>query len=673
MRSRYFASGVLLHALCTSAALAQTTTLEPVRVTGNPLGSDGPGTPASVLAGPELLLRRTSSLGETLNGLPGVSAGGFGPNASRPVIRGLDGDRVRMLNNAGATLDASALSFDHAVPLDPLAIERVEVLRGPAALLYGGSAIGGVVNVIDNRIPDAPVEGPGGAVELRGGGAARERGASALLETGGTGIALHADAFGRRTDDLRVPAFDRPAESGSERRRRIVNSASEAEGGALGGSLLWDRGHLGVAVDTYRNDYGIVAEDDVTIRMRRDKLALAGEWRRPDGPLRTLRGRLQFTDYEHREVEGDGAVGTTFRNRGRDARVEFVHAPLGALEGVVGLQAEDAEFEALGKEAFVPGSSTRQLALFAHEELALEGVSQLSFGARVERSRIASDGDAAGTEPRFGAPQRRRFTAGSVALGGIKDLAGWLGRGWSASANLAYTERAPTHYELYADGLHIATAAYERGDPALRKERGRNLDLALEWKDGPSRLRAGVFASRYAHYIALLPSGEADVEDGGEFFPVYAFRGVKAGLSGIELEAARRVFDGTSGTLDLDAQLDAVRATNRRTGEPLPRIPPRRVKLGASWAHGGWTLHGDIVRAAAQDRVPDDDLPTAGYTLVNLSASKRFALGGSEALAFLRIDNLGDELAYNAGSIATVRWLAPLPGRSVVAGLRVSF
>ncbi|MDP1791898.1 MAG: TonB-dependent receptor plug domain-containing protein, partial [Methylibium sp.] len=183
-------------------ALAQTasppdTTLPPVVVTGNPLDSDGIATPYSVLAGPGLVLKRGSSLGETLSGLPGVSSSYFGPNANRPVIRGQDGDRIRVLNNAGATLDASALSFDHAVPIDPLVVERLEVLRGPAALLYGGSAVGGVVNAIDNRIPKAAIDGVGGALELRGGGAARERSAGALVEAGGNGLAIHADVFAR--------------------------------------------------------------------------------------------------------------------------------------------------------------------------------------------------------------------------------------------------------------------------------------------------------------------------------------------------------------------------------------------------------------------------------------------------------------------------------------------
>ena len=668
-----------------SSPSAPAPALQPVLITGNPLRSEGVATPSSVLSGPGLVTRRGSSLGETLSGLPGVSSSWFGPNANRPVIRGQDGDRIRLLNNAGATLDASALSFDHAVPLDPLVVERVEVLRGPAALLYGGSAIGGVVNAIDNRIPKEPLDGPGGALELRGGGAARERAASALLEAGdappddrsGAGSnALHVDAFGRRTDDLRVPRFDRPLDGGgSARRDRVVNSASDARGGAIGASRVWANGYLGAAIDTYRNDYGIVAEDDVEIRMRRDKAALAGEWRALDGPVRTVRGRMQWTDYEHDEVEGDGAVGTRFGNRGRDGRIELEHAPIGAWKGVLGMQAEHADFQALGEEAFVPGTGTTQAALFVVEELPLGGASKLSLGVRGERTRITSDGDADRGRPRFGPSDRRRFDTFSGALGGVKDLAASLGAGWQASGNLAYTERAPTSYELYANGVHVATAAFERGDASLPAERGVNLDVALEWKGTPGHLRAGVFGGRYADYIALLrddeaPPGPALNPDG---LPVYGFQAVQARLVGAEVEASRRLLLGGGQALELDAQLDWVRASNRDTDEPLPRIPPLRLRLGAAWTVAGWTLRGDVTRAQRQDRVPDDDRPTPGYTLLDLGASRSMEVGDAQALLFVRLDNATDELAYNAGSIVTVRRLAPLPGRSVSAGLRVTF
>jgi len=364
--------------------LAQVATPAPnpskVIVTGNPLRSADIAAPTNVLSGNELVLRRGSTLGETLDGLPGLSSSYFGPNANRPMIRGQDGDRIRVLSNSGAPLDASALSYDHAVPIDPLVVERIEVLRGPAALLYGGSAVGGVVNAIDNRIPKAAIDGVGGATELRYGGPATERGASALVETGGNGFALHADGFWRQTDDMKVPRFSRPlATGGVQSVDTIINSASKSYGGALGGSMVWDKGFLGASVDTYRSNYGVVVEPDVTIDMVLNKLTIAGEVRDLGGMLSAISGQWLVSDYQHQEIEGGGDVATTFKNKGSDIRLQAEHAKWalggGKTSGVFGLQAENADFSALGAEAFVPGTTTRQLAVFALEEWA--GVSEI--------------------------------------------------------------------------------------------------------------------------------------------------------------------------------------------------------------------------------------------------------------------------------------------------------
>lgn len=648
--------------------------LETVIVTGNPLGSSEVATPASVLSGQGLVLRRGSSLGETLDGLPGVSSSYFGPNANRPVIRGQDGDRIRVLSNSGASLDASSLSSDHAVPIDPLVVERIEVLRGSAALLYGGSAVGGVVNAIDNRIPKARIDGVSGALETRLGGAAGERAVSALVETGGNGFALHADAFGRRTDDLRVPAFDRPLEDGStERRTRIANSASRAQGGALGSSFVWDQGYVGASVDTYRNDYGIVAEDDITIQMRRDKLALAGEMRMPAGFITTLRAQAASTDYQHQEIEGDGSVGTTFKTRGSDARVEAVHQALslggGRLEGPAGLQFESSRFSALGEEAFVPSTRTRQAAAFMLERWTWGDRGHFSAGVRSEQARVSSEGDADGADPQFGPAQERKFSPRSASIGGVLNL----GPRWQLSSNWSYTERPPTSYELYANGVHAATSAYERGDPQQALERGRNLDLALGWKDGGNRVKVGVFESRFSNYIALEATGEPDfVDDEGGSYPVFAFRGVRAKLYGLELEGTWRAMDGVR-TVDVDAKLDIVRGSNVDSGEALPRMAPRRATVGVNLQQGAWTARAEVQHASAQDRLPATDIATAGWTLINLSASYALNLGERAALLILKLQNVGNELAYSASTISTVRALSPLPGRGLTAGLRLSF
>jgi iron complex outermembrane recepter protein len=671
--------------------VAAQTTQPPIVITGNPLGDATVATPTTVLSGSGLLLRRGSSLGETLAGLPGVQASYFGPNASRPVIRGQDGDRIRVLSNAGAALDASGLSFDHAVPIDPLMVERLEVLRGPAALLYGGSAVGGVVNAIDNRIPKAALAGVSGAAEVRLGGAANERAASALLEAGTAGFAWHADAFGRTTQDLKVPAFDRPVEDNggaTQRRTRVVNSASRASGGAVGASLLWaggaaGTGHIGASVDTYRNRYGIVAEDDVTIHMQRDRLALSAEWQlaQPSSgtaPLHTLRAQAGHTNYQHQEIEGAGTIGTTFKTRGSDLRLEAVHGSwqlgAGRLAGTVGLQWDSSRFSALGEEAFVPSTQTRSTALFVLERWAWGAGHHVSAGLRTERVRVQSAGDADfALNPdaaQFGAAQTRSFAPHSASLGAVLQVAPQ----WQATASVAMTQRAPTFYELYANGLHAATGAFERGNTQQALEKGNNIDLGLAWRRGAHHAKASLYRSRFANYIALAATGEPDyVDSDGGSAPVFTFQGVRALLQGFEVEGNWRAMEHGGQTLDMDVTLQRVQGTATSNNQPLPRLAPLQAVLGLTWAQGPWQLRGELQRSSAQNRVPKTDTTTAGYTLVHLQASYTLALGPRQALLFAKLQNAGNTLAYSASTVGTVRPLSPLPGRGLTVGARLGF
>ena len=664
-----------LSALCAATSQAQTvapTTLEKVVVTGNPLGSTEIASPVSVLTGDALVLRRGSTLGDTLSGLPGVSSTSFGPNASRPTIRGLDGDRVRILSNAGASLDASSLSFDHAVPIDPLIVERIEVLRGPGALLYGGSAMGGVVNALDNRIPKEPLTGLSGAVELRLGGAARERGGAALAEGGNGQFAWHADVFGRQTSDLRVPRHV-PIEDGTAlpESTRVRNSASDTRGGAIGGSLFFGKGRLGISADTFDSSYGVVVEPDVTIKMKRDHLGVSGELKDVGGPFAVLRTQFNSTRYEHKEIDGSGAVGTIFKTSGNELRVEAEHALFGPLRGVVGVQWEDFDFSALGDEAFVPSTRTRRQALFALEEMAWAG-GTLSGGLRLEHARVDSSGDANANLLKFGPPVQRSFSLRSASLSNVFKLTPQ----WTLTGAASLSERAPTSFELYANGVHAATGTFERGDAALRAERGVNVDAALQWKSGHSHLRMGTFVSRFSRFISLEASGNSVQEPNGQggfnSFPEYVFKPVRARLHGLEIEGSQRLVE-SPWTLDVSGKLDFTRASNVDTGEALPRVAPMRLSVGLDAASGPWSARIEVDHAARQNRVPATDVPTAGHTMVNLSLSRRFNLASSDALWFLKLGNLGDALAYSASSIQTARDLSPLPGRSLKTGIRVAF
>jgi len=632
-------------------------------ITGNPMGRDSTTVPVSTMGRADLLERGQSTLGETLNGLPGVSSTYFGPNASRPVIRGLDGDRIRVLNNSASSLDASALSYDHAVPLDVLSTDRIEVLRGPAALLYGGSAVGGVVNVIDNRIPRAPVSGVLGKAQLQAGTGNDERSVAGLIEAGNERYALHLDGFDRRTGDVRVPVSLDCTQPGSPANaRRICNSASTARGGAFGASTFWDHGYLGASFNTYQSDYGTVAEDEVTIGMKTTRYALEGQVRQLPGWFDSVKARLSHTDYRHTEFFNGGPE-TVFSNKGQDLRIEARHRALAGWQGVVGVQTESSRFSAVGDEAFAPFSRTRSQALFVHEELPTAW-GQVTTGARWESVRVESLGnpELARFDEGIGA---KKFTPFSVAAGAVFKLSPT----WSLTSNAALSQRAPKDYELFANGPHLATHAWEVGNKDLGLEKSKSFDAGLEWKFGPNRWNVTAFASQFANYIGLMNT--LNMEDG---LPVQIYQGVKAQFRGLEASGRQRMWQGAS-TLDLDWRADTVRATHSSTGEPLPRIAPLRV--GATLVHGQgpWSAKLGADWHAEQKRVPEGSVATGSYTLVSASVSYRQKLDATVLNWFARLDNLTDQLAYSASSIltSTAFGKSPLPGRSFKLGVQATF
>ena len=683
-----------LLALGCSLAHAQTAApmLKEITVTGNPLGATDLIAPATQYSGAGLLLRSKTTLGETLDGTPGVSSTYFGPNASRPVIRGLDGDRIRILANGGGSLDASSLSYDHAVTADPINIERIEVLRGPGALLYGGSAVGGVVNVIDNRIPREPQfdekGGISGKADLSLASGNSERGKGVLLEGGNNRYSLHVDAFDRETSDVRAPRDLNCTKAGvTTSSRRICNSASDVHGGAVGGSVFFDNGYLGASASNYRSTYGTVAEDEVTIGMKSDRYAIEGEVRNLGGPIQSIKGQYSQTDYGHTEFEG-ATAGTMFKNKGSDFRLEARHAKLGKLDGVLGFQTESNRFSADGTEAFAPYSKTAQSAVFAYEELGTDW-GKLSLGGRLESVKVESFGNP--LVARF-TPATRDFKPGSYALGALWNAA----PGWQLTSNLAYTERAPKDYELFADGPHIATAAYEVGNASLTKEQSGNLDVGAAWKSGGHSFKVNSYVSRFRNYIALNQTAGVrrnaedgtvnPVEDAGnpgftatgaEFKPLAEFRyeQVRARFTGIEASGNIRLLEGAS-QVDLALRGDMVRATNLSNGQPLPRIAPWRVGASLLWASGPWGTSLGFDHNAAQKRVPASPTgETAAYTLWNAAASYRVKAGAATLLWYARLDNLTDRLAYSASSVLTSTAFpkAPLPGRSLKVGLQASF
>jgi iron complex outermembrane receptor protein len=646
-------------------------TLQEQVITANPLGGDS-AAPFTVLQGDTLTLEQKGSLGETLKNQPGISSSWFGPGASRPIIRGLDGDRIRLLRNGVGALDASSLSNDHAVPLDPATVQRIEIVRGPAALLYGGSAIGGVVNTFDNRIPTEAIDGIQGSGEVRYGGASTTRSSAGTVEAGNGTFALHLDANARSYSDLRIPGFayspsqrDSSGETGSK--RRLENSDGRQDGGAVGGSYTWDHGYAGLSYSHYDGNYGSVAEEAVRIRMQQDHYAFASEIRDLAGPFTSVKLDAGYTDYQHKEIE-DGEVGTTFKNKGYEARIEARHQPLGPVEGVVGAQVSSSQFQALGEEAFVPQTDTDAAALFILEELQATERLHLSLGGRLEHTKV--DPNAQGNERFAAADSSSSFTAGSLSSGAVYTLTPI----WSLAATLGYTERAPTFYELYANGAHVATGTYERGDAGLSKEKAVSSDLALRFDNGVHKGSVGVFYSHFSNYIGLLSTGRNLDDDGAESadgIPEYTYSGVRARFAGIEAKDHWTLGENAYGKWALEVSGDYTRAKNLDSGEALPRIAPLRVNTGLLWERERWQARVDVEHAASQRRVPENESGTDGYTTLGASVGYKFKVGESQWLAFVNGENLTNQTVRYASSI--LRDIAPAPGRSVEVGLRTTF
>ena len=641
--------------------------------------------PTSVLAGQRLTLQRQPTLGETLAHEPGISSTYFGPGASRPVIRGLGGDRIRVLQGGTGTLDASVISPDHAVSLDPLLVDRIEIVRGPATLLYGGSAIGGVVNVIDGRIPEQlPEKSAALVTEARYGSAAEER-AAAALATGKTGsVAWRVDGFTRRTDDVRIPDYAETAalladhdeaEEGPAARGHLPNSATESSGAGFGLAYHGQRGHLGLALSGFDTLYGVPGhehhheeaehedadhdhadeehgEEGVRIDLKQRRWDLHGELFNPAQGLRVARVQLGAADYEHNELEGS-VLGTRFTNRAFEGRLEILHEPIGGFEGALGTQFSHADFAAAGEEAFVPPSETRSSALFLYEEAPGERVIW-QFGARIEDQQVKPVAVS-------GLPLRSH-TSASFSGG----LVWKLPAGYSVALSASRNERAPNAQELFADGPHAGTGAYEVGDSTLGTERATGLDLSLRKRTGRLTGVATVFVTDFDGYIFEEPTG---TETDG--LPVYAFVQRDARFHGAELELIAHLHETGGHVLDLRLTADTVRATNRTANAPLPRITPQRVGVGLDYRVGAFSFSTDLRHGASQRRTAVNETPTDSYTTLGASGAWRFRLGRADAELFVRASNLTDETVRLHTSF--LKDVAPLPGRDFTTGLRLAF
>jgi len=673
------ASGILSTGVCLAdnAGDSDVQTLEDVIVTA-PLQESlaESAVPVTVLSDEELRMKVGHSIGDTLKNELGISSQSFGPGVGTPVIRGQAGPRVRVLSNGIGSNDASAISPDHATSVEPMLAERIEVLRGPATLLYGSGAIGGVVNVIDNRIPgEMPDKLLGGALEQRFDSASDETGTTMKLEGGQGNIAYHIDGFyrhrdnldigGRGVDTAKVAITDPSLNVIDNPKGFLNNTGAEALSGSAGLSWIGDPGFAGASINHLENNYGIApdgtGEETVRIALRQDKYDFKSELKNPFRFAKSLRTRLGYTDYQHTEI-ANGEPGAFFTNKSYEGRMELTHEDLGPLHGVVGLQAQASDFNAIEKLSgapIVPHSQTNSYGVFAVESLDI-GTVTYQFGTRIEQTDIEPNGVSA-----------LSYTPVSASASAV-----WkVNNGNSLNLAVTRSSRAPNVQELLTNGFHDATRSFEVGNINLKEETSYNLDLGYRFQSDWMRAEFDLFHNWAVDYIAQQRSGEFVDQDGNpcviDCVPLLITTQNDAIFKGYEAKLIFPVMENRHGLLDLTLFSDYTRGEFVNGGD-VPRMPPLRYGLQLDYSRDKLSSYLRFTRADPQDHPGDFETSTAGYFLLNLGAQYKInAYKDAELLLFAKANNLLDANIRNSTSY--LRNFAPEAGRGAEIGFRVSY
>ena len=654
----------------------------------------------SILTGEQLTRDLRPSIGDTLAHLPGVSATSFGPSASRPVLRGFQGERIRVLTDGIGSIDVSNTSVDHAVIINPLLAERIEVLRGPAALLFGSSAVGGVVNVIDTRIPrTVPETGYRLNAIATYGSAADERSGQAAGDVAvGEHLVLHADGSYAKTGDLRIGGFALTPERRREAlatsllpvdpadpepidyaasaaiRDRLPNTASETWTAGVGASIITDTGNLGISYSHYDSLYGVPIryatqpgqeQEAPRLDIVQNRVDLRGEVETGGGFLEKIRIRAGHAQYRHFELEPDGAIGTAFFNNGTEGRIEFVQADHGGWKGASGVQYFNRIFSVDGDEAFLPKNETNQTGFFTLQQFDL-GPFKAEGGIRYEHTDVAArtiDGDL-----RFFKGERR-FNAVSGSIGasyGVSD-------GIRVGLNLSHTERAPSAEELFANGGHAGTQAYELGSPDFRLEKSWGIEATLHAHGAGFSFDAAAYYNDFSNYISENQTDQAICEaaaapSGREVdLPCFQFTQADARYYGIEAEGSVTLTQIGDYKINADLLGDYVHANIVDNG-PVPRIPPARVLGGLEAQSDRLNGRVEVEHVFEQNRIAAFETPTADYTMVNASIGFNPFGPDSKTSLVLSANNIFDVDARRHASF--LKDFAPLAGRDIRATIR---
>ncbi len=633
----------------TPAVSQQEVALPTVTVTATPFGaSEGAQilAPAKVLSGDELNNKMGSSLGDTLSRELGVSASAFGAGASRPIIRGMEGSRVKILQNGMDVSDVSGLSNDHGVTIDGPTARQIEILRGPAALLYGSGAIGGLVNVVNDRIPTVLEPEPTGEAELRY-GTVDKSGTASVSATGSAGpIGLHVDGSARNASDYQISDG-----------HHLPWSYARQHSVGVGASYIQDWGHIGASVAQLESRYGIPTEEGAQIDQKQTRYDLDTLVKNPFASFETFKFKLGYTDYKHSELDLQGVPETNFANRAIESRWELTHAPVAGWHGTFGLQTEGNQFSALsadgGAPDTVPVTKSSSAAGFVVEERDF-GPVRMNAGLRYENVK---------RKPVTG--EDRSFNLTSYSVGGLWPFTPGYGLGLTVSV----AERAPATEELYSNGLHDATGTFDIGSTAFKKETSHNFELSLQKTHGLVRWKANLFENQVKDFIHGQITGNLVDEDGlpGGDLRERVFGQADAVIRGAEAEVS---YNLRGQGLSWRGFADTSRGS-LNDGGSLPLQPATRFGADIGFKQGPWRTGASVIHAQSQDRLAVSETPTPSYTQLDANLSYTQRVGSNDVTWFMLAKNLLNEDIRLSTSV--LKDVAPLPGRNFIVGLRTRF
>ena len=595
-------------------------------------------------------LDNKSSIADTLTSITGVSNSSFGPVVGRPVVRGMDGERIKILQNGLVNLDVSSLSADHGVSIDPLIVEKIELIRGPAALMYGEGVVGGVVNAIDYRIHKEPFTGISGKAESRYDSVNQGKSNVALVDFGFSSLIFHIDAYNRSTGNLSIPNY---AESkylmnnkAPQSKGVLLNSGSNSYGGAIGVSMIFDNAYAGISFSNHNLNYGSPKEETVRLDMQSNRLEFNAEVKELPGPLNSIKIKLSNTDYKHNEIESN-IINTSFSNKGVIGSLEATHKDFHGFNGLLGIFSENSRFSSIGNEAFAPNAQTNAQAIYIFEKFNL-AEHKISFALRRGEHQIDSI-------------EQKTFSTHNVSVGDEYNL----NEMWTVKASLNHLERAPSYYELFSNGIHAAVGQYIVGNSSIKREKSNGLDLYLKRTSVANVTSFKAYYNYFNSYIGLFNTGNL-INIDSEYWNENMYKSVKASFKGFELESKQFITDN----LNANLRSEYVIAINEDANVYLPRIAPLKISLGATYQKERYSFNLNALHGFPQNKLAYNELKTDAYT--NLSAWATYQVLVPHNIEFyVKANNLLNHEIREATSY--IKDIAPQGGRSIMVGLLWNF